>query len=94
MAVGAGWNVGVHLMAFVANAGSEDANTLITRAGVASAIMNLVSSPETAAMLNPGATAAYIHDTMNLPYGGFAITAKPSANLYVLLQVSPGTTTA
>lgn len=36
-----------------------------------------------------GATAAFLQQGMFEQLWGYAITAKPSANLYILLQVRP-----
>ena len=33
-----------------------------------------------------GATSAWLLDAMARPLSGYAITAKPSANLYILMQ--------
>lgn len=47
----------------------------------------LVASTDTPAAAAGGGTAALLHNTCLLAYAGFAMTAKPSVNLLVLLQV-------
>lgn len=52
----------------------------------------LAAVKEAAVALRPptskgGMTAAWVRKSMAAEYSGYAITAKPSANLYILLQV-------
>lgn len=48
---------------------------------------SLVASTDTPAAAAGGGTAALLQNTALLDYAGFAVTAKPSVNLLVLLQV-------
>lgn len=69
-------------------AGSEEAARLIQAQGVTERVHSLVASTDTPAAAAGGGTAALLHNTALLDYAGFAMTAKPSVNLLVLLQVA------
>ena len=56
-------------------------------AGLLPEVHHLVASTNPPAVAAGGATAALLQATAHLPYAGFAVTAKPSVNLLVLLQV-------
>ena len=75
------------LKASVAVPGSEEAAQLIQGQGVRERVHSLVASTDTPAAAAGGGTAALLHNTSLLDYAGFAMTAKPSVNLLVLLQV-------
>ncbi len=68
-------------------AGSEEAARLIQAQGVTERVHSLVASTDTPAAAAGGGTAALLRNTALLDYAGFAMTAKPSVNLLVLLQV-------
>jgi hypothetical protein len=68
-------------------AGSEEAARLIQAQGVTQRMHSLVASTDTPAAAAGGGTAALLQTTALLDYAGFAMTAKPSVNLLVLLQV-------
>ncbi len=68
-------------------AGSEEAARLIQVQGVTERVHSLVASTDTPAAAAGGGTAALLRNTALLDYAGFAMTAKPSVNLLVLLQV-------
>ncbi|KAL0052266.1 hypothetical protein WJX82_010974 [Trebouxia sp. C0006] len=75
--------------------GSEEAARLIQVQGVTERVHSLVASTDTPAAAAGGGTAALLRNTALLDYAGFAMTAKPSVNLLVLLQIpfeelSPG----
>lgn len=75
--------------------GSEEAARLIQAQGVTERVHSLVASTDTPAAAAGGGTAALLRNTALLDYAGFAMTAKPSVNLLVLLQIpfeelSPG----
>ena len=53
----------------------------------------LVASTDTPAAAAGGGTAALLRNTSLLTYAGFAMTAKPSVNLLILLQVTPSAAT-
>lgn len=69
-------------------AGSGEARTQVDEAGLLPRVHHLVASTNPPAVAAGGATAALLQATALLPYAGFAVTAKPSVNLLVLLQVS------
>ncbi len=69
------------------SAGSEEAARLIHAQGVTERVHALVASTDTPAAAAGGGTAALLHNTSLLDYAGFAMTAKPSVNLLILLQV-------
>ena len=69
-------------------AGSEEAGQAIQGQGLLERVHNLVATTDTPAAAAGGGTAALLHNTSLLDYAGFAMTAKPSVNLLVLLQVS------
>ncbi len=52
-----------------------------------SGLMNAALTPETIPAGDGRATATMIRSSMAKAASGFAITPKPSANLYILLQV-------
>ena len=56
-------------------------------AGLLAQVHHLVASTNPPAVAAGGATAALLQATALLPYAGFAVTAKHSVNLLVLLQV-------
>ena len=71
-------------------AGSEEAARLLQGQGgpgVVERVHALVASTDTPAAAAGGGTAALLHNTSLLAYAGFAMTAKPSVNLLILLQV-------
>ena len=68
--------------------GSDEAAQLIQGQGVRERVHSLVASTDTPAAAAGGGTAALLHNTSLLDYAGFAMTAKPSVNLLVLLQVA------
>lgn len=70
-------------------AGSEEAARVLQGQGVVERVHMLVASTDTPAAAAGGGTAALLHTTCLLPYAGFAMTAKPSVNLLLLLQVMP-----
>ena len=57
--------------------------------GVGERVHVLVASTDTPAAAAGGGTAALLRTSCLLPYAGFAMTAKPSVNLLLLLQVTP-----
>ncbi|KAL0027101.1 hypothetical protein WJX79_006042 [Trebouxia sp. C0005] len=67
--------------------GSEEAARLIQAQGVTERVHSLVASTDTPAAAAGGGTAALLQNTALLDYAGFAVTAKPSVNLLVLLQI-------
>lgn len=67
--------------------GSEEAAQLIQGQGARERMHSLVASTDTPAAAAGGGTAALLHNTSLLDYAGFAMTAKPSVNLLVLLQI-------
>ena len=69
-------------------AGSEEAARLIQAQGITERVHSLVASTDTPAAAAGGGTAALLRNTALLDYAGFAMTAKPSVNLLVLLQVA------
>lgn len=68
-------------------AGSGEARRQVDEAGLLAHVHHLVASTNPPAVAAGGATAALLQATALLPYAGFAVTAKPSVNLLVLLQV-------
>lgn len=70
-------------------AGCEEAARVLQGQGVVERVHVLVASTDTPAAAAGGGTAALLHTTCLLPYAGFAMTAKPSVNLLLLLQVMP-----
>lgn len=68
-------------------AGSGEARREVDEAGLLAQVHHLVASTNPPAVAAGGATAALLQATALLPYAGFAVTAKPSVNLLVLLQV-------
>lgn len=70
-------------------AGCEEAARVVQGQGVVDRVHVLVASTDTPAAAAGGGTAALLRNTCLLPYAGFAMTAKPSVNLLLLLQVTP-----
>lgn len=60
---------------------------MIQAQGVSERVHSLVASTDTPAAAAGGGTAALLRNTCLVDYAGFAMTAKPSVNLLVLLQV-------
>lgn len=67
--------------------GCEEAARVLQGQGVVERVHLLVASTDTPAAAAGGGTAALLRTTSLLPYAGFAMTAKPSVNLLLLLQV-------
>ena len=67
--------------------GSGEAARLIRTEGVTERVQSLVATTDSPAAAAEGGTAALLHNTCLINYAGFAMTAKPSVNLLLLLQV-------
>lgn len=67
--------------------GSGEARRQVDEAGMLARVHHLVASTNPPAVAAGGATAALLQATALMPYAGFAVTAKPSVNLLLLLQV-------
>ena len=67
--------------------GSAEAARLIKTEGVTERVQSLVATTDSPAAAAGGGTAALLHNTCLINYAGFAMTAKPSVNLLLLLQV-------
>ena len=60
---------------------------MLQEQGVVERVHMLLASTDTPAAAAGGGTAALLRTTSLLAYAGFAMTAKPSVNLLLLLQV-------
>lgn len=69
------------------HAGCEEAGRVVQEQGVVERVHVLLASTDTPAAAAGGGTAALLRTTSLLAYSGFAMTAKPSVNLLLLLQV-------
>lgn len=70
------------------SAGCEEAARVLQEQGVVERVHMLLASTDTPAAAAGGGTAALLRTTSLLAYAGFAMTAKPSVNLLLLLQVT------
>lgn len=61
---------------------------MLQEQGVVERVHMLLASTDTPAAAAGGGTAALLRTTSLLAYAGFAMTAKPSVNLLLLLQVT------
>ncbi|KAL3158344.1 hypothetical protein ABBQ38_010583 [Trebouxia sp. C0009 RCD-2024] len=67
--------------------GCEEAARVLQEQGVVERVHMLLASTDTPAAAAGGGTAALLRTTSLLAYAGFAMTAKPSVNLLLLLQI-------